>query len=111
MKPTDFAKYLSNYLGVYLPKQKNLSNNTLKSYRDTFKLFLLFCRDKKQLNIEEISFKKIDSKLIIEYLNWIEKERNCWIATRNVRLAAIHSFFIYVQIEIPENVFCNQKIL
>jgi len=111
MKPTDFAKYLSNYLGIYLPKQKNLSKNTLKSYRDTFKLFLLFCRDKKQLSIEEISFKKIDSKLINEYLNWIEKERNCCIATRNVRLAAIHSFYRYVQIEIPENLFCNQKIL
>src|SRR6056297_284177 len=111
MKPTGFAKYLSNYLGIYLPKQKNLSKNTLKSYRDTFKLFLLFCRDKKQLSIEEISFKKIDSKLINEYLNWIEKERNCCIATRNVRLAAIHSFYRYVQIEIPENLFCNQKIL
>ena len=43
MTPTDFAKALSHYLGVYLPGQRNLSTNTLKSYRDAFKLFLRYC--------------------------------------------------------------------
>ena len=40
MKPTDFAKALSHYLGIYLPGQRNVSTNTIKSYRDTFKLLL-----------------------------------------------------------------------
>jgi site-specific recombinase XerD len=44
MKPTDFAKALSDYLSVYLPGQRNVSTNTIKSYRDTFKLFLLYCK-------------------------------------------------------------------
>lgn len=111
MKPTDFAKYLSDYLGIYLPKQQNLSNHTLASYRDTFKLFLLFCRDEKQIKIEYLSFLIINDSLIKDYLNWVEKERNCCIATRNVRLAAIHSFFRYVQMEMPDKLFCYQKIL
>lgn len=44
MKPTDFAKALSHYLGIYLPGQRNVSTNTIKSYRDTFKLLLIYCQ-------------------------------------------------------------------
>ena len=42
MTPTDFAKALSHYLGVYLPGQRNLSTNTLKSYRDD--MFAIYVR-------------------------------------------------------------------
>ena len=49
--------------------------------------------------------------MIKEYLDWIEEARHCCVATRNVRLAAIHSFYRYVQLEMPEGLFCNQKIL
>ncbi|HAT8111897.1 TPA: hypothetical protein JA346_07595 [Legionella pneumophila] len=38
MKPTDFAEYLTEFLTVYLPKQKNVSKNTIYSYRDTLKI-------------------------------------------------------------------------
>lgn len=41
MKPTDFALNLTKYLTVYLPGQRGISRNTIKSYTDTFKLF--FC--------------------------------------------------------------------
>ena len=44
MKPTDFAKALSQYLSDYLPGQPNVSPNTIKSYRETFKLFLKYCK-------------------------------------------------------------------
>lgn len=47
MKTTDFAKYLTDYLSIYLPGQRNLSPNTITSYRDTFKLLLLFAGKKK----------------------------------------------------------------
>ena len=33
MKPTDFAKALSRYLSDYLPGQRNVSPNTIKSYQ------------------------------------------------------------------------------
>ena len=42
MKPTDFSMHLTAFLSDYLPIQKNVSRNTIKSYRDTFKLLLLF---------------------------------------------------------------------
>jgi len=47
MKPTDFANHLTEFLSVYLPSQKNVSKNTIYSYRDTFKLLLKYCRTSK----------------------------------------------------------------
>ena len=47
MKASDFSKFLTQYLTHYLPVQRNLSSNTIRSYRDTFKLLLIFCRDEK----------------------------------------------------------------
>ena len=43
MKSLDFALLLSKYLTQYLPAQRDLSSNTICSYRDTFKLLLIFC--------------------------------------------------------------------
>jgi site-specific recombinase XerD len=53
MKPTDFAKYLTDFLTIYLNGQKNASNNTILSYRDTFKLLLKYCKDVKNLAFRE----------------------------------------------------------
>ena len=44
----DFPQYLTIFLSQYLPGQKNLSTNTIASYRDTFKLFLIFCEKEKR---------------------------------------------------------------
>jgi integrase/recombinase XerD len=48
MKPTDFAKYLTEFLSGYLPEQKNVSKNTIRSYRDTFKLLITYCQEMKE---------------------------------------------------------------
>ncbi len=48
MKPTDFAKYLTEFLSDYLPTQKNVSKNTIYSYRDTFKLLIKYCQEIKK---------------------------------------------------------------
>ncbi|MFQ9567100.1 MAG: hypothetical protein ACLR03_00070 [Roseburia inulinivorans] len=44
----DFAYHLSRFLSVYLPGQRNVSENTVLSYKDTFKLILLFAKDEKR---------------------------------------------------------------
>lgn len=107
----DFPQYLTIFLSQYLPGQKNLSTNTITSYRDTFKLFLIFCEKEKRIYPEKLSIQKITKKLVLEFLNWLEKERKNSISTRNQRLAVLHSFFHYVQKEYPENLYEIQKIL
>lgn len=68
IKPTDFAKLLTAYLSGYLPGQRNVSINTIKSYRDTFKLFLTFCREKKEISPEHLTTSLIDKELVYDFL-------------------------------------------
>jgi site-specific recombinase XerD len=110
-KVTDFANYVTHFFAGYLAGVRNLSKNTIMAYRDTFRLLLLFCHDAAGIPPEKLTVKMIDSRLVIQYLDWLQKERNCSISTRNQRLAAIHAFFRYLQVQDPEYLFTCQTIL
>lgn len=111
MKPTDFSYYLTNFLTKYLPGELGASVNTIASYRDSFSLFLIYMRDCHGFLIEQMQIRDIKKEHIEGFLGWIEKERNCCVHTRNVRLAAIHSYFRYLQFENPDNIYEWQRIL
>jgi integrase/recombinase XerD len=111
MKSLTLAPYVSAFLNEHLPIQRNISENTLKSYRDTFVLFLRFCRDVKHWNPDGIKLEALDAALVFEFLESLEKDRHCSVATRNHRLASLHSFFRYVQAEVPELLGQYQRIL
>ena len=111
MKPTDFAYYLTEFLSKHLPGTVGLSPNTIMSYRDTFSVFLEFCLKHKKTAPEKFSLNNLDRKLIEEYLQWLEKTRSCIASTRNVRLAAFHSFCRYLQMEFPDYIHQAQQIL
>lgn len=69
MKPTKFAKYLADYLTVYLPNERGYSKNTILSYRDNMMLFLTFMRDKHQIGADKIDFKDITQERVVDYLS------------------------------------------
>jgi site-specific recombinase XerD len=110
-KANNFAWYLSRFLTIYLSGEKNLSTNTIAVYRDTFRLFLLFCEQKKEVTPDLITISLLTKELVIDYLDWLELERKCSITTRNQRLSSVHGFIKYVQKELPENLFALQRIL
>lgn len=111
MKPTDFAYYLTDYLSKYLPGSAGTSRNTIHSYRDTFSLLLRFCFDEKSIPVETITLATLQRTLIDDFLAWLETNRGCSVSTRNQRLAGIHAFFRYVQLEEPAHLFLCQQIL
>ncbi|HCY42414.1 MAG TPA: integrase [Prolixibacteraceae bacterium] len=111
MKTTDFSKYISDFIARYLIDEKGASNNTIASYRDTFVLLLNFIQDKKRIKIEKLTLDKITKTTITEFLDWIQKERKCSNSTRNSRLAAIHSFYRYLQLESLGYLYECQKVL
>jgi site-specific recombinase XerD len=111
MKPTDFALHLTAFFSEYLPGTRNLSPNTISAYRDTFRLLLLFCRDNYNIPPEKLTLETLTDKTITSFLDWLQSERGCGIATRNQRLAAIHAFFRYVQAREPASLLPCQKIL
>lgn len=97
MKQTDFAKHLTDFLGHYLPVECGISPNTISSYSHTFTLLLEYLRTECLVKPERATMADITKERVTDFLGWLEKERNCSVSTRNARLAAIHSFFRYLQ--------------
>lgn len=111
MKNYDFAYHITNFLSVYMPRQRNASQNTILSYRDTFSNLLRFCQEERGVAPEKMRFDKIDAKLIEDFMLWLESSQNASASTRNQRLAAIRSFFRYLQIEAPEHLLLSTSVL
>lgn len=110
MRTTDFAECLTAFLSMYLPG-RNISENTIKSYRDTFMLILVFSEEKCRISSEKLTLAKFNHGFVDQFLNWLDKDRENSISTRNQRLAAIHAFIKYIKIRKPEYLFQNQQIL
>jgi site-specific recombinase XerD len=111
MKPTDFSRNLTNFLSKYLPGERGMSANTISSYKFTFILFISFCEQQKKINVSKLELKDITKEGVVEFLDWLQTKRKCSAATRNVRLAALHSFFRFLQYQHPENLSEWQRIL
>ena len=111
MNETDFASHITIFLSRYLPGQRNLSTNTITSYRDAFKLFLVFCETDRKMKADKIRILDLTPELLTEYLAWLERVRHCGVRTRNQRLAAFKSFFHYVASMQPEHLLNCQRVL
>lgn len=111
MKPTDFSYGLTNYLSKYLPSEVGCSSNTIKSYRDTFSLFLRFCNQVYNIKPEKITLSIMNREIVESFLTWLQEERGNSNSTRNQRLAAIHAFCKYLQYEQPHELFHLQGII
>jgi site-specific recombinase XerD len=88
----------------YLPLERNLSANSVLSYRDALKLFMRFlCTPKKRSPERLTSEDVLDAQHVRGFLRWLAQERRCKASTRNQRLAALKSFARYVASRAPEH--------
>lgn len=111
MKPTDFSTHLSKFFHEYLARQRGSSQHTVRSYRDTFKLLLQFFQRKHGVAPEKLSLDHLSPDAICEFLADLGKSRSSSPRTRNQRLASIHSFLRYLQLEAPDRSSQIQRIL
>ncbi len=111
MNPTDFSKYLTDYLTRYLSHERGSSPNTITAYRDTFVLYITFMERIQNIKAEKLYLKSITKESIVAFLDWLQTERKCSDTTRNLRLATLHSFFRFVQYQNPENLYEYQSIM
>lgn len=113
MKNTNYlSPWVKRFLMEYLISVRNLSRNTQKSYRDTFKLCLPFFAKKLSKSMEQLTIEDITPEIIKEFLTGLELTRHCSLTTRNQRLAAIHAFSKFIGLHNPEHVeWCRQIYL
>ena len=95
---TDFARAVTGFLTDYLPLQRGYSKNTILSYRDALKLFILFLTEEKGMLLSRFTLSGFNRVLIIEFLEWC-RNRGASVSTTNQRLAALKSFASYAQLE------------
>jgi site-specific recombinase XerD len=88
-------KHIHDFLLVYLPKRKNYSEHTVKSYRVAIDQFLDFIAAYQKIPFENIEFKMFSADILNNWLDSLETERGCGIATRNQRRASIGAFLKY----------------
>jgi site-specific recombinase XerD len=96
MKNT-FSYHVTKYFAEYLPLHIGASENTCKSYRDTFVQLLRFLESNRNIPSCKVTLETITAITVEDFLLHLEETRDVGIATRNQRLAAIHSFFKYLQ--------------
>ena len=86
---------IHDYLKIYLPKQREVSPNTVRTYREALELLVDYVKNVKQVSLADVSFKMMTADMIVSFLDYLEAERGCSVSTRNSRLAAIRAFITY----------------
>ena len=107
----DFAKLLTLFFSRYLMQQRQVSPNTIASYRDTFRLLVNYANKALGKPPQDLSFEDLDADLIGDFLHHLEYERGNDVRTRNARLAAIRSLFGYVALHEPQHAALAQRVL
>lgn len=99
--------YIKHFLLEYLPSYTSISDNTLKSYRDTFKLYINYM----VLNKEKITLETFTYENITKFIKWLEESRKSSERSCNQRLACLKSFSKLIIIKEPNMLYECQKIL
>ncbi len=96
-----FSALLETFFTEWLLQQKCVSPHTIASYRDTFCLLLRYAKNQLHKTPEKLSLPELNASLIVDFLDYLQQERGTSARSRNVRLAAIHSFYHYVALQAP----------
>lgn len=91
------------FLLEHLVAERNLARNTQMSYRDTLQQFLPFIAHAAHRQVERLRVEDVSPARTRAFLQDLEKTRDCGIATRNQRLAAIRSLARFIGRDSPEH--------
>jgi len=108
---TSFPGLLEAFFTDRLMRQRQASPNTIAGYRDSFRLLLGFAQQRLKKTPSKLTFQDLDAPFLGAFLDHLEKDRGNSTRTRNVRLAAIHSFFRYAALYEPSHSALIQRIL
>jgi site-specific recombinase XerD len=96
------GQLLFSFFEDHLKCQKGLRPSSIKSYRDTMKLFIQFVAEDAHQRLSRLSVADLTCERVRSFLKALEDKRHNHIRTRNQRLAALRTFFEYVAQRLPE---------
>lgn len=105
------APILQGFFTDKLIQQRQASPNTIAAYRDTCRLLLDFAWRSTGIQPSQLDIGDLDAPLITAFLQHLETERANTVATRNARLAAVHSLFGYAALRAPDHADQISRVL
>jgi len=108
---TGLPSLLQAFFMDRLLRQQRASPNTVAGYRDSFRLLFRFAKERLSKAPSNLTIEDLNVSFIGDFLDHLENRRKNSARTRNIRLAAIHSFFQYVAFEEPAHALLCQRIL
>lgn len=109
--PNALARALRGFFVDYLPRVRGGSPHTILSYRDSLVLLLRFVAERRKRPVSRLDLDDLGPEEVLDFLQHLETARQNQVATRNVRLAAIHAFFRFCATEEPARVAQCQRVL
>lgn len=110
-KPISLGEILESFFNKRLIQQQNVSQNTINSYRDTWRLLLRYLVSEKEIPMARLTIDIVTAEVILDFLNYLETQRKCSINTRNQRRAAIRAFASHVILHEPKYMAQFDRIL
>ena len=103
------GSWTRRFLIEHVIDERNLARNTQASYRDTLALLFPFAATSARKTVDQLVIDHISPDLVRRFLMHLEQDRGCSVATRNQRLAAIHSWARFIGEKRPEHLaWCTE---
>jgi integrase/recombinase XerD len=107
----NLALLVEGFFTERLMAQRRASPHTIASYRDTFRLLLTFAQERLHRAPSTLTLADFNAPFVASFLDELEKRRGNGARSRNIRLAAIRSFYRYAALETPEHSALIQRVL
>lgn len=108
---SDLGRAVMEFFQDYLPAQRGMSQHTVRSYRDALVLCLPFMAREAKRRVETLQIADLSAERVERFLRHLEIDRHNGIATRNARLAALHTFARFLTSRHLEHLGLLQSIL
>jgi integrase/recombinase XerD len=103
------SPWIKRFLLEHLVSERNLARNTQRSYRDTLQQLLPFAARNARRKIDRLKVEDLSGERVRAFLRHLEQDRGCGAATRNQRLASIHSLAHFIGLRSPEHLqWCGE---
>ena len=104
------GQLLQSFFVDHLITVKGLRPASVRSYRDTIRLLLVFAAADKGCKITRLTTSDLSFDRVVGFLRHLEEDRGNHPRTRNQRLAAVHTLFDYIATRDPEMLGVCQRV-
>lgn len=108
---TSIAPHIEAFLRDHLVRHRGNSRHTCESYAYSFQALFEFASRRLKIPPSSMALEQLDASLICSFLEHLETARSNSGSTRNVRLAAIRSFFRFLQHREPSALAQVRRVL